>query len=272
MKSQIVYEDHDILVVAKPAGLVVNRAETIREETLQDQLADYFHLGQDLGIGGRAGIVHRLDRETSGLLIIAKTTNAFGNLQAQFKDRLVKKEYIALVHQHVKEKTGSIDLSISRIGKFGKFGVVGANVFHLQGGTVGRSAQTDFAVGVYYQLASDKFESILGQFKKTATLTKSRIRYLEKHARQYTLLSRFPKTGRTHQVRVHLKSLGHPVVSDLIYTPHKLLKFDLLWCTRLFLHAKSLEIKHPTTGKSLKLTSNLPKDLKHAISNLTIDN
>ncbi|KKR61076.1 MAG: Pseudouridine synthase [Candidatus Curtissbacteria bacterium GW2011_GWA2_40_31] len=104
MLFKVIFEDEQILVVDKPAGLVVNRSETNRQETLQDQLVDYFKLGHDLGIGDRAGIVHRLDRETSGVLVVAKTQKAFDFLQKQFKDRKIKKEYVALVHGFVKEK------------------------------------------------------------------------------------------------------------------------------------------------------------------------
>ena len=96
-------------------------------------------------------------------------------------------------------------------------------------------------------------------------MTKSRINYLEKHATFYTLLKVFPKTGRTHQIRVHLKSIGHPIVSDLIYCPRKLIKFDLLWCPRLFLHAAFLAFRHPKTKKEIAFTLDLPKDLKNAM-------
>src|SRR3990167_2002143 len=108
MKFKTIFEDERILVVDKPAGLVVNRSKTLNEETLQDQLADYFHLGKNLGIGDRAGIVHRLDRETSGILLIAKTQMAFDILQAQFRQRSIKKEYTALVHGRVSDQSGSI--------------------------------------------------------------------------------------------------------------------------------------------------------------------
>src|SRR3990170_6415133 len=101
MKLEIVFEDSEILVVDKPAGLVVNRSETVKEETLQDLLSEYFNLGSSLGIGDRAGIVHRLDRETSGLLIVAKTKIAFENLQDQFRERKVEKEYVCLAHGQI---------------------------------------------------------------------------------------------------------------------------------------------------------------------------
>jgi len=288
MKPKIIFEDDQILVVDKPAGLIVNRSDTCGEETLQDQLSKYFNLGKNLGIGDRAGIVHRLDRETSGLLLVAKTQEAFENLQRQFKDRKVAKEYIALVHGAMKNESGTIDADIGRIGKFGKFGAVDQ----------GRASRTDFKVVSRYQLRescfnvlisvgrtsidSVRFSDISGSPLKLCLrrmadihqniLTRPRINYLRHHAEDYTLLHLFPRTGRTHQVRVHLKSIGHPVVSDLIYTPQKLLKFDLSWCPRLFLHAQSLEFINPVSGKGLKLTCDLPKDLQEALGFLTIDN
>lgn len=254
MKPKIIYEDAEILVVDKPSGLVVNRAETVREETLQDGLSDYFELGSDLGVGERAGIVHRLDRETSGLVIVAKTQKAFDTLQAQFKNREVKKEYIALVHGQVKDRVGSISHDIGRIGKFGKFGLVGG----------GKESKTDYSVDERYYLRDEKFEELIARF------TKPRANYLKSHARSYTLVNLYPKTGRTHQIRVHVKSIGHPVVSDLIYAPKKLLKSDQLWCPRLFLHASKIEFAHPKTKKTVSFSSILPKDLKDAILNLTI--
>lgn len=258
MKLQIIFEDEQILVVDKPAGLVVNRSETIKEETLQDKLSAYLKLGKDLGIGGRSGIVHRLDRETSGLLLVAKTKIAFENLQDQFKERKVEKEYTALVHGLTKNKHGAIEAKINRIGKFGKFGVNDSSAIG------GRIARTDFKVIRHYEFKPDCFNVLIHQYK----YIKARDRYLRQQGSAYTFLSCYPKTGRTHQVRVHLKSIGHPVVSDLIYGPKKLLKFDLLWCPRLFLHAASLEFIHPKTKKIASFGSDLPKDLKDAILNL----
>ena len=297
MKLQIIFEDSEILVLNKPAGLVVNRSQTIKEETLQDLLSEYFNLGPSLGIGDRAGIVHRLDRETSGLLLVAKTQKAFENLQDQFKERKVEKEYVCLAHGQANQDLGVIEGDVGRIGKFGKFGIV----------RKGKESRTDFKVVENYQFKEAKFNQLLyfssdssadGESRSLSTssslsnlgvedlnsrqkgsrqssndnyfLSKSRINYLKKHATKYTLVALFPKTGRTHQIRVHIKSIGHPAVSDLIYTPKKLLKFDLLWCPRLFLHASSLRFIHPKTKKPVSFKSDLPNDLKGAILNLEI--
>ncbi|OGD94114.1 hypothetical protein A2697_03860 [Candidatus Curtissbacteria bacterium RIFCSPHIGHO2_01_FULL_41_44] len=271
-RASIVFEDGQILVVEKLAGLVVNRSETIREETLQDQLAGYFHLKPgDSGIGDRAGIVHRLDRETSGLLLVAKTQEAFDFLQGEFKERRVEKEYMALVHGLIKEESGVIESKIGRIGKFGKFGVAQTrfvasipNRVWNGVGSKAREARTEYRMVSYFQHKFFRGPTPEG-VGPLEGMTKSRINYLEKHATFYTLLKVFPKTGRTHQIRVHLKSIGHPIVSDLIYCPRKLIKFDLLWCPRLFLHAAFLAFRHPKTKKEIAFTLDLPKDLKNAM-------
>lgn len=246
----IIFEDRELLVLDKPAGLVVNRSQTIEEETLQDQLAAYFGLGKSLGIGDRAGIVHRLDRETSGLMVVAKVEKAFINMQAQFKSREVQKEYTALVHGHLRENV-IIDAPIGRIGSFGRFGAV----------KDGREALTEVEVTGLCEINEVYFNDL-------NNWSKPRLRYLKNHGRHYSLVSAFPKTGRTHQIRVHLKHIAHPVVTDLIYGPSKLLKFDLTWCPRLFLHAKAIEFTHPKTGKRAFFDSDLPKDLKDAMLNL----
>lgn len=252
---EIVFENELILIVNKPAGLVVNKSQTMLGETLQDMVAKYLMLKKDdLGIGQRAGIVHRLDRETSGLLLIAKTQRAFEKLQEQFKNRLVTKKYIALVHGVIPEEKLTIENAIIRIGKFGRFGIAGRR-------QAGKEALTEAVVVSNYRFSITNFQKIVegGEYNKV------RQRYLEKNAVDYTLLDVFPKTGRTHQIRVHLKSIGHPVVSDLIYAPNKLLKFDLAWCNRLFLHAAAISFKDPGSGKTIELAVDLPNDLKNAM-------
>lgn len=257
---RILFEDSWILVIDKPPGVVVNKAETVRVETVQDLISDYLKL-KDLGIGGRAGLVHRLDRETSGLLLAAKTEKAFLNLQDQFKSRSVRKKYSALVHGHLKQEEGEIEAKIVRVGKFGKFGVAKRDDREV------REARTEYKVEKRLTIDEKSFGELVSE-----SLTKARLNYLKRQAREYSLLDVFPKTGRTHQIRVHLKSISHPVVSDLIYTPKKLLDFDLLWCPRLFLHAAELEFRHPATGKNISFRLPLPSDLKEALKQLTTVN
>lgn len=252
--GKIIYENDDILVIDKKSGFTTNRSSTNKTLTLQDELSLYFNLADgDFGIGGRAGIVHRLDRETSGLIVVAKAQKTFDFLQKQFRDRKVKKEYLALVHGLTKEDNGVISGDIGRVGKFGKFGIVAG----------GRGARTLYNVLVRYKFIEDKFSDILN--KEGLHLTKPRINYYENHAKDYTLLKLLPESGRTHQIRVHLKSIGHNVVSDSIYAPSKLLRFDLSWCPRLFLHASYLKFKVLGEGNYLEFKSDLPNNLKNAI-------
>lgn len=255
---KIVFENDQFLVLDKPSGLVVNNSQTVKRQTLQGKLTNYFKLKTgDLGIGGRAGIVHRLDRETSGLLVVAKISSAFENLQEQFAKRLVKKEYLALVHGKVGQDHGSIDVKIRRIGKFGKFGVLKK---HEVGG---RASETEYECHKRYLFNDEKFNELL-----TSSFTKSRVNYLKVHAKNYSLLRVFPKTGRTHQIRVALKYIDHPVVSDSIYAPGKLLKFDKMWCPRLFLHSTNISFNDPKSGKKVSFKSPLPQNLRYALTSL----
>lgn len=254
----IVFENDGVMVVDKPAGLVTNRSETVKEETLQDQLSLYFGLKSgDLGVGDRVGIVHRLDRETSGLLIVAKTQKTYEHLQSQFKNREVKKAYVALVHGFIKDDEGSVDVAITRIGKYGKFGVV-----KYRREDSGKEASTDYKKIEKFRLKSLNFEKLIDG----SGFNRNRARYLTAQAMDYSLAEFYPKTGRTHQIRVHAKHIGHPIVSDKIYAPSKLLKFDLLWCSRLFLHAKKIVFLNPGTKKVLSFESELPEDLKSALA------
>jgi 23S rRNA pseudouridine1911/1915/1917 synthase len=237
---QIIFEDDFLLVIDKPAGMVVNRAETTKnEETIQDWIERKFSREAGSRSAGdfplanndllRNGVVHRLDKETSGLLIIAKTPESFANLQQQFKERKVKKKYLALVHGKVEPKEGAIEASLSRSPfdrkKFGVF-------------LGGREAKTNYRVLDY-----------LGSVKKE----------------EFTLLALTPETGRTHQIRVHLKFIGHPIVGDEKYAGRKTARNDRKWCPRQFLHAAGLSFNHPATGKRIELVSELPSDLQIAM-------
>ena len=258
MNLEIIFENREILVFNKPAGLVVNRSQTVSVETLQDQIADYLGLSEnDLGIGERAGIVHRLDRETSGLLLVAKTEKSFERLQEQFKSRKVEKEYVALVHGNIKDEKVEIVNKLIRIGKYGKFGVANN---HQEG----KDSESLVLKISNLQFSQLKFKNIL----EKADFNKVRRRYLEKNATHYTLVSVFPKTGRTHQIRVHLKHFGNPVVADTIYAPSKLLSFDSYWCPRLFLHARSIKFIDPLNNKELYFTQEIPSELKLVLKNL----
>lgn len=228
---QIVFKDDSLLVIDKPAGLTVNRSDTTKnQETVQDWIEKNFQfpLAQDDFL--RNGIVHRLDKETSGLLLIAKTKEAFENLQKQFKERKVKKKYLALVHGKVEPKEGMIEASLSR-NPFDrkKFGIF----------LGGREAKTRYR-------RIDNRELIIENEK-------------------FSLLELYPETGRTHQIRVHLKFIGHPIVGDEKYAGRKTARNDRKWCARQFLHAAGLSFNHPVTGEKIELVSELPSDLQIAM-------
>jgi len=232
METKIIFEDNELLVVNKPSGMVVNRANTTKNPTLQDWLEEYLKLKDD-GIGGRAGIVHRLDKPTSGILIVAKTTHAFENLQKQFKKRQIKKNYQCLVHGKIDIKKGEITVPVGRLPwNRERFGV-------LPGG---RSAETHYEVINYYKNNKDTF----------------------------SLVDVFPKTGRTHQIRIHMKYLGYSLVADDFYAGRKTSRDDKVWCPRLFLHAQSITFTHPKTNKQLTFQAKLPSDLGKVLQKLTL--
>ena len=237
MEIKVVFEDKDFLVIDKPAGVVVNRAKTVKKETIQDWAKKKLNIKyqkskiEEVDFVRRSGIVHRLDKETSGLLIIAKNTKAFVGLQAQFKARRTRKKYVALVHGEVKPEKGQIELPIAR-NPFNreKFGVFPG----------GRKAITGFKVLSFFTF----------------------------HLSPLTFLELTPLTGRTHQIRVHLKYMGHSIVADEKYAGRKTSRADRLWCPRMFLHASFLGFFHPQTGEWVEFESKLPPDLKKALQGL----
>ena len=218
----IIFEDKHMLAVNKPAGMVVHPAPGHSAGTLVNAL---LHHCDDLsGIGGveRPGIVHRLDKETSGLVLIAKSETAHKILAKKFKNREIKKEYLAFVKGKVKNDTGSIDSPVGRHKTQRKK--------MDTGGDHSRPAYT------YYEVLQ--------------------------RSKNWSYLKLRPETGRTHQIRVHLASLHHPVLGDKLYggkNPNSgTLKMD-----RQALHASHLELNHPVSGVSLSFSANLPIDMEN---------
>jgi len=212
----IVYEDSDLVVLDKPSGLVVHPSPSHPRHTLVNALLGY---SSDLsGVGGvvRPGIIHRLDKDTSGLMVIAKNDRAHQYVSAQIKERKVKKGYTALVWGTPKASNGVID------------------------GPVGRDPLNRKRMAV----VSNGRESI------------TRYRVL-KSSKEVSLLEIFPETGRTHQIRVHLLAIGHPLVGDAIYGPKKKVSIS-----RQFLHAHILGFCLPIDGKFREFRSPLPPDLQ----------
>ncbi len=252
MENHILYEDNAFIVFDKPAGITVNRSDTTKgEETVQDWSEQYMQLQAPVGnkretsennsydpvqtFYDRGGIVHRLDKETSGILLIAKNPEAFAALQKQFKDRVVQKSYVALAHGKVTPANGEINIPVGRLPwNRRQFGIVAG----------GRESVTFYNVVAYYQMNNAQKELL-------------------------TLLSLEPKTGRTHQIRVHLKYLNHPIFADFLYAGRKTAKRDRQFLSRVFLHAAKISFMHPETGKSVSYESPLSKELQEVINSLT---
>ncbi|WP_323052457.1 RluA family pseudouridine synthase [Pediococcus acidilactici] len=211
MDLDIVYEDDDVIVVNKPQGMVVHPAPGHDHGTLVNGLLAHTPLAT---INGelRPGIVHRIDKDTSGLLMVAKNEQALVSLSKQLKDKTNQRKYWAIVHGNIKEDTGTINAPIGRSKKDRKKMAINEE---------GRPAVTHFKV-------------------------------LERFG-EYTLIECQLETGRTHQIRVHLKYIGHPVAGDPLYGPRKTLKGN-----GQFLHAKLLGFKHPRTGEEMVFEADPP--------------
>ena len=235
----IVYEDGDLAVINKPAGMMVHAGAGATDDarnrgTLVNALLH--HLASLSAVAGdlRPGIVHRLDKETSGLILVAKKDEAHRLLSAQFAAREVKKKYVALVHGWVKKDSGTLTQSISR-DRIRRTRMT----TRLAGG---RSAITHYRV----------------------------LRRLDTPYGKFTLLDIKIDTGRTHQIRVHLSTLGHPVVGDTTYgAPRQARgKNASISLSRNFLHAAELEFRHPLTAQPISLKADLPPDLKTFLEKL----
>jgi 23S rRNA pseudouridine1911/1915/1917 synthase len=237
----VLYEDADVLVVDKPAGMVVHPAPGHESGTLVNAV---LHLCPNLpGVGGerRPGIVHRLDKDTSGVMIVAKHDQALRFLQAQFKARQVHKEYLALVEGKLSPFNGTIVAPIGRHPVDRKRQAV-----LLEGATKGaRSAITDYQVEAVYTvpIANDQGRG------------------------SFSLVRAHPVTGRTHQIRVHLAWRGHPIVGDPLYG----LRRPRLRIPRLFLHAAQLTLCLPSSSERRTFAAPLPADLQTVLDDLTAD-
>ena len=220
----VIYEDEDILVIDKPAGMVVHPAPGHRRDTVANALLARLPGIEEVGDEQRPGIVHRLDMDTSGLMVAAKNRRAHHHVSGQIKDRSVLKGYTALAKGNIDPPEGVIKARIGRDNR---------NRKRMAVVQLGREAETSYRA----------VESAPG----------------------YTLLEVIPKTGRTHQIRVHLSALGYPIVGDALYGG----KDPRL--ERQFLHAHLLGIRLPGTGEYMEFTSPLPADLKAFLSQLNMN-
>jgi 23S rRNA pseudouridine1911/1915/1917 synthase len=232
----VLYEDDSVLVINKPSGLMVHEDGRSSEKAVVDWFVARAPEARGVGEPGKAqdgtplersGVVHRLDKDTSGVLILAKTQDAFVHLKAQFHDRYAKKEYRAFVYGTMKERWGTVDRAIGRSAKD----------FRLRSAERGakgllRAARTEW--------------ECLEQGNGCA----------------YMRLE--PKTGRTHQIRVHMKTIGHPVVHDTLYAQKHFLERESLGFARLALHAHMLTLTLPS-GNVATFTAPLPPDFERAL-------
>ena len=231
MELKIIHEDGTLLVVEKPAGMAVWREGPVEGKTVGEMLLEQFPELKTLGEERRYGILHRLDKDTSGILLVAKTPEAFSFFQKQFQDRAVQKKYLCLVEGNIKEEKGSIETLLGRSS-----GDKRKQKVYLSGepgGAGKREAITEYQVKERYP--------------------------------EYTFLEMYPKTGRKHQIRAQLASLGHPIVGDKLYG-FKNQKI-LAGLQQHFLHASSVRIGYPD-GTIQEFTSGFPDDLQSALDNL----
>ncbi len=242
MDIEILYEDDDIVAVNKPAGLVVHPAPGHFKGTLVNAMLHHCEQLSDTAGQLRLGIVHRLDKETTGVIIMAKNNVAHKGMTVQFRERTLQKRYLAIAEGELRFDSGTIDLPLARHFRDRK-----------------------------------KFAVVFGAGKE------SKSRYLVRERFDgFTLVEVAPKTGRTHQIRVHLKSLGHPVICDGYYGFRRRLrwrdlvppevasemtqeKLDETLLRRQALHAYELHFKHPTTGKEMELHAEMFPDMKLAL-------
>lgn len=241
----IIFEDDDYLVINKPAGLAVHGGGNIKEETLADLLIARYpkivKVGDD---EARPGIVHRLDKEVSGLMVIAKNNDSFDNLKEQFKKRDINKQYLALVYGKLANDEGEINFPIKRSSEGYKMAAMPLNAVDLLTRRNPKSRDTGNISGVF-------------KAKEAITLFKVKTRFVN-----YTLLEVKIKTGRTHQIRVHFFALGYPLVGDNLYCTKKTkLKNEKLKLGRVFLMASQLSFTD-LQGEKRKFSLTLAPELK----------
>ncbi len=261
MKVKILFEDKNVLVLDKPAGMAVHPdARTTKEKTISDFILENYptlknvgepmmieYMGKKIEIK-RPGIVHRLDRETSGVLLVAKNQKTFEFLKAQFQNHTIKKVYRAFVYGYVSDPKASL-----ATGKRGVINVpIGRSPKDIRMWTAGRGAREPLREAVTNYVVLDRF-----------TNTKNPKPTVE---HQFSYVEAYPKTGRTHQIRVHMRYINHPVVSDPLYRGAKELALGM---KRLALHAYSITFKLPS-GVETTIEAPLPTDFKKTIKAYSI--
>ena len=225
----VIYEDEQLIVINKPAGLIVHEGAGVRNGTLVNALMYHFRNLSALGGAGRAGIVHRLDKNTSGLIVVAKDEVTHEALSEQFRERTVYKSYVALVHGATRENSGRIEATIGR----------------------------------------DKLNRLKMAANKAGGRSAFSIWKVRQRFEKFTLLDVQIKTGRTHQIRVHLAFINHPVVGDETYNEGRdktvadqKIKQAIINLNRFFLHAEKLAFTHPQTNERMSFAAPLTPELE----------
>lgn len=278
LEIPVVYEDEDLIIINKPAGVVVNRSDTYTGFTVQDwieQRSDWsggqgstspvVMEGESVIFGDpqelfdqRSGIIHRLDRETSGVMMIAKSAGALVAYMSQFKNREVTKTYLALVHGKVNPADGIIELPIGRNS---------GNRLQFAVREDGKESRTSYHVVEYYPhfdsekvLKSQQFA--FAEIGNEHAGVSRNFKRASKIYQGFTLVEVTPKTGRTHQIRVHFSHMKHPLVGDKVYSGSKRKVIDSYWCPRHFLHAAQITFRNIRTKSEQKVSAPLPDDLE----------
>jgi len=263
MKIKILYEDKDILVIDKPSGISVHPDGKSKERTITDWVLKNYPRMKNVGEPiffeekeiKRPGIVHRLDKDTSGVLVLAKNQKAYEFLKNQFKNREVKKTYNAIVSGCVKNDHGIINKPIGR------------SPSDFRRRLAGRGARGELREAITEYKVLKRFEAPISKNFSSCALPRVRGGTLGEKNFQKSSLAKFtflevkPKTGRTHQIRVHMKFLNHPVICDSLYDSKGFCPKEL---NRLALHAKIIQFKN-LKGKIIKIESKLPKEIEKMI-------
>ncbi|MDO8686932.1 MAG: RluA family pseudouridine synthase [Candidatus Berkelbacteria bacterium] len=241
MKIKVLYEDSNILAIDKPSGILVHPDERSKEKTILDLFIKKYP---------KLEIVHRLDQGTSGVMLLAKNQKAYEFLKAQFQTRTIKKIYHAIVNGSVKNDRGVINKPIGRSPKDFRR--------HL----AGRGARGEMREAITEYKVIKRFEAKTSQNFSSCALSRVRVGTLgDKNSEKFSLLELKPKTGRTHQIRVHMKFLNHSVVCDSLYNPDQPCPKGI---SRMALHAKSIEFQN-LQGKTIKVESPLPKEFRKVV-------
>lgn len=238
MKIKVLYEDHDIVAIDKPAGIAVHPDGKTKEKTISDWMLKNYpeskDVGDPLGEIERPGIVHRLDRDTSGVLLLVKNQKAHMWLKEQFQEHTIRKVYVCIVNGWVKNERGVVNKPIGR----------SPNDFRKR--LAGRGARGEMREAITEYKVLNRFTSpnplLSGEGKGEVN--------------KFTTLEVRPKTGRTHQIRVHMKYLNHPIVGDALYNPSGTVPEGI---TRMALHAKSIDFEN-LAGERIKIESKIPQE------------